>query len=250
MKTTNILLACGMLLSAFATSASAQEGEPAEVTEARTAYNQGTTDYELGRYEEAHRHFQRAYEISNLTPLLFNASTTLDRLFRFEDAVASYRVYLERDDAEHTEYVQARIRLLEQRARTPNQVSHEPEALAALEPLPPTLAAPAPSQLPPILMMIGGGAVALASMGPGLAALSIRGDLRERCLNGRCAESDRSDAERMDRLAITSDVLLIVGAGVAVGGLVWFLLRRSEAEPPVSVSCTTDGCMTHTTLAF
>ncbi|MFT5358149.1 MAG: tetratricopeptide (TPR) repeat protein, partial [Polyangiales bacterium] len=196
-----------LVVSALGT-ARAQDEQPAEVVEARAAYNRGAAEYERGRYAEAHRYFQQAYEISNLTPILFNVSTSLDRLFRFADAIASYRAYLEHSDAEQAEYVRARIHRLEERLRAPNQGSREPEALAALQPLPASLAAPPPSQLPPILLMAGGGAVILASIVPGIAALSVRSDLNERCVNGQCTEADRGDLDKMDRLALTSDLLL------------------------------------------
>lgn len=240
------------LLTSASVTASAQDEQPAEVVEARTAFNQGAAAYEQGRNEEAHGHFLRAYEISNLTPILFNVSTALDRLFRFEAAIVSYQAYIECSDAQHVEYARARIHRLTQRLQSPNQGSREPEALAAIEPLPASLAAPPPSQLPPILVMAGGAAVALASIGPGLVALSVRSDLDARCTNGQCTEADRADLDKMDRLALTSDLLLFAGVGIAVGGLVWYFLRREDApeQSPVALSCTSDGCSAQATVAF
>ena len=229
----------------------AQDGQPPEVVQARQEYSDGAADYERGRYEAALAHFQRAFEISDLTPLLFNAATTLDRLFRLQEAIASYRTYLQRADAENIDYVRARIHRLEQRAAAPNQYSREPEALKPIEPLPAALAPPPPSNLPPILVMAGGAAIALSSIAPGLIALGIRNDLRERCNDGICTQADQADLDRMDRLALTSDLLVVAGVGIAVGGLVWLLLRRkSDAEAPVALSCTTDGCDARATFAF
>lgn len=243
-----ITLLASMLVSV---QVQAQDEQPPEVVEARREYNEGTADYERGRYEAAHVHFQRAYEISNLAPLLFNAATTLDRLFRLEEAIASYRTYLQLADAEHIDYVSARIHRLEQRAAAPNQYSREPEALEALEPLPAALAPPPPSQLAPILVMAGGAVVALSSIAPGLMAIGIRGDLRERCNDGICTEADQADLDKMDRLALTSDLLVVAGVGIAVGGLIWMLLRRPDSEEsPVALSCTTDGCDARATFAF
>lgn len=239
-------------LLAGSVTASAQDEQPTEVVEARNAYNQGAAAYEQGRNEEARRHFQQAYDISNLTPILFNVATALDRLFQFADAITKYEEYIARSDAQHVDYARARILRLTRRLQSPNQGSREPEALAALEPLPASLAPPPPSQLPPILVMAGGAAVALASIGPGLVALSVRSDLDARCPDGQCTEAERADLDKMDRLALTSDLLLFAGVGIAVGGLVWYFFRREDSpeQSPVALSCTSDGCSTQATFAF
>ena len=74
--------------------------------------------------------------------------------------------------------------------------------------------------------LMGVGAAALAaSIGTGVTALQIRGDLEERCVRDAtgfaCDEAALEDRDRGELLAITTDVLIGVGAATAIAGIAW-----------------------------
>jgi tetratricopeptide (TPR) repeat protein len=85
----------------------------------RTHYQSGSSYYEQGRYEEALREFEEALRLSSPASrgaLLFNIGQTQERLGHMEQAIASFRQYLEASpDADDAGVVAGRLRTLQGR---------------------------------------------------------------------------------------------------------------------------------------
>jgi hypothetical protein len=90
-------------------------------------FEEGRRHHEAGRYEDAAEAFYRAHEAGGPASLLYNQALCLDRLERFEGALAAYRAYLDASpSAANRAEVEARMRELEVVIRPP-----EPGRLAA-----------------------------------------------------------------------------------------------------------------------
>ncbi len=76
-----------------------------------------------------------------------------------------------------------------------------------------------------------GGALLLGGAVTGAMALSVDSDLADACVDGSCPPAKRSDVDKLDTLAVTTDVLLGVGAAVAITGGVLLLLDADSADP-------------------
>ena len=84
-----------------------------------------------------------------------------------------------------------------------------------------------------------GGALLAAGVVTGAMALSLGGDLEDKCTGGECAPKDHKDHKRMDDLALSTDILLGVGAAAAVAGAAllivdWKSERKTISRPAVS----------------
>jgi hypothetical protein len=83
-------------------------------------FEEGRRHHEAGRYEDAAEAFYRAHEAGGPASLLYNQALSLDRLERFEAAVAAYRAYLAASpSAANRAEVEARMRELEAATRPP-----------------------------------------------------------------------------------------------------------------------------------
>lgn len=81
-------------------------------------FEEGRRHYEAGRYEDAAEAFYRAHEMGGPASLLYNQALCLDRLERFEAALAAYRSYLDASpSAANRGEVESRMRDLETATR-------------------------------------------------------------------------------------------------------------------------------------
>src|SRR5262249_49180507 len=76
-------------------AADAQSSSADADAQAREEFLIGHSAFHRGNYIEAVRHFERAYELSNLPELLYNMGTSYDRLHRWVEARDAFRRYLE-----------------------------------------------------------------------------------------------------------------------------------------------------------
>jgi tetratricopeptide (TPR) repeat protein len=84
-----------ILVPAAASPARAQEtGGGASAPSAREHYQKGTSYYDLGKYNEAIREFEAAYEIKNDPALLYNLAQSHRLAGNPEQALRFYRTYL------------------------------------------------------------------------------------------------------------------------------------------------------------
>jgi len=63
-------------------------------SKAKSLYDQGLTDYNLGHYEEALVAFEQAYRLRHDPAFLFNIGQCQRQLHRYQPAEQSYRAYL------------------------------------------------------------------------------------------------------------------------------------------------------------
>jgi tetratricopeptide (TPR) repeat protein len=90
--------------------------DDATTTAARAHYQAGTTQYNLGRFEEAIGEYRKAYELKNDPVFLFNIAQAYRQLGHRDRALFFYRRYLSTaPDSPHRDEVQTRITELEQK---------------------------------------------------------------------------------------------------------------------------------------
>src|SRR5262245_62111772 len=89
-------------------------GDPASAP-AREHYQKGTAFYDLGRYQDAIREFEAAYELKNDPALLYNLAQSHRLAGNAEQALHFYRTYLKKvPKAANRVEIEGRITTLEQ----------------------------------------------------------------------------------------------------------------------------------------
>jgi hypothetical protein len=86
-----------------------------------------------------------------------------------------------------------------------------------------------------------GAAVAIAGAVTGGLALSKNADIKDACSGGDCPPDWHDEVDRRDRLALATDVLLPVGAAVAVVGVLFLTVFKGEVKSEFTAS--RDGVM-------
>jgi hypothetical protein len=136
-----------------------------------------------------------------------------------------------------------------------------PTPVAIVPPAPPTAPStsnerPPPSSPPskvwPIVVTATGGALLAAGAITGLAALRRVNQLDDACPNDECpANFDHERATNDARkIVVATDILLLTGGIVTVGGLVWLWLGSGSSSSTAATapkttadaSCTSNGC--------
>lgn len=253
----------GLVLSAAGASlpraANAQSpggtGEALADEQARTHFESGRLHYTKGRFEQAADAFEAAYELSDRPQLLYNIYLAHRDAGALGPAAEALSSYLEQvPDAPRHEHLQARLEALRQRIEEkssegggdPTEPTPDPEPDGDPGSAEPTSNAPA-------YALVGSGAalVAVGAVTGGLA-LKKQSDLEGRCTADRvCDPSLRGDRDRGRALAITTDVLVPVGAVAAGVGLVlWLTGDDSEERPAASAGCGPGGCAASVRLRF
>jgi hypothetical protein len=106
------LLALLLVLVSGATPAFAQEDEASR--ESKAHYQKGRTAYDLGRFDEAVKEFEKAYELKPDAAYIFNLAQTYKQKGDHQKAVFYYRRYLTLSpQAKNREAIEARIAELE-----------------------------------------------------------------------------------------------------------------------------------------
>ncbi|MCC6873508.1 MAG: tetratricopeptide repeat protein [Sandaracinaceae bacterium] len=119
----------------------AQDGS--QDAQARALFDAGRTAYDAGRFEQALRYFQEAYDLSRRPALLFNIASAADRLLMVDRALEAYRAYLQAvPNAPNRELAQSRITFLESHRGTALPTPQQ----AAQQAQPPPTEPPATSQ--------------------------------------------------------------------------------------------------------
>jgi len=106
------------------------EADDGTTKAARAHYEAGTTQYNLGRFEEAIGEYRKAYELKNDPVFLFNIAQAYRQLGHADRALFFYRRYLSTaPDSPHRDEVQTRIAEIEQKQSEEKQSVHAaPEA--------------------------------------------------------------------------------------------------------------------------
>jgi tetratricopeptide (TPR) repeat protein len=236
--------------------------------DAREAFARGRAAYDAGDFEAAAQAFERAYQLSGKAGLLYNLYLAFRDANRQAQAAEALRSYLARDpDAPNRPQLEARLKALEAglaeraaqvqaaSAAEPEPTPAAPQAAAPTES--PAVLAPATSTSPPywrgpVIVMASGAALALASIAPGMIAVSKANELDDKCTSSPCDPALGSVEDTRRRAALSSDVLLFSGLATTAAGAVWFFVRRGrEHRPPaVSAACLPGGCSAFYTTRF
>ena len=117
----------GQLIAVFAVVAALSVPAVADKDAARKRWEQGTTAYNLGRFEVAINHFERAYEYHPSPAFLFNIAQCYRQMDDCERAVFFYKRYLSaRPKASNRAEVQSRISELERRCSEQREIPKRP----------------------------------------------------------------------------------------------------------------------------
>jgi tetratricopeptide (TPR) repeat protein len=230
--------------------------EEGEEDSARSHFRVGQLMYGEGRFDEAAAEFDRAYQLSGRSELLYNAFLAHRDAGHVAEAVDRLRQYLEQTpDSPNRETLQLRLaameETLEQQRREANMSAEE---RAALEEERARAAAEADEQRTaaerlredrerenqrrnptPLIIMGSGAGILVAGVILGVITQTTNlADLRDNCPNHVCVSGfpvDETLDEALDearRRTIATDVMLSVGAATAVTGLVLLLIQRKR----------------------
>jgi tetratricopeptide (TPR) repeat protein len=111
---------------------------------ARAAVNRGTAAYNLGKYDEAARHYEDAYTLIQDPAVLFNLGQAYRLGEKPEKAITAYRSFLRTAPGDSPVRGQAERRLRELEAAVADQKRRPPEP-APTAPPPPPASRPAPA---------------------------------------------------------------------------------------------------------
>jgi len=115
-------LLCGVLLL----SCSIASGDDA-TSAARDHYKRGSSLFDLGRFGEAAREFEAAYEAKNDPALLYNLGQAYRADGQYSKALVAYKAFLRKsDDASRRPDVEARITELQQLVEQQKSASSKP----------------------------------------------------------------------------------------------------------------------------
>ena len=238
---------------ALAPSARAQE-EPPEGSEGEGASSAMDHDedarlhFELGRrayaradYETAAAEFERSFALSERAELHYNLFLVYHELGRDEEAVRALRAYLpHEDDPETRAHLEARLTRLEaamadQTLELGGDVVVAPEEVAEI-----AQGGGGELGVAGAALLGLGGATLLVTAITGGMAMGERSALEMRCAP-TCSEGDVATGRA---LALTSDVTLGAGLGLAVVGTVLLIVHAgapSDDAPPLTTWVSPSG---------
>jgi tetratricopeptide (TPR) repeat protein len=231
--------------------------------DARRIFEAAQVLYEDGEFQQAGRMFERAYEFSQRTSLLYNAYLAYRDAQMQADAARTLRLYLDRPDAQDRERLTPRLAALERAnaagTATPPNLGDAPppdgvpvDRVAAsgssdesVTPVETDEDDPSPNLAGPLLVSAGGAALAVGVV-MGVLATNDADALGDRCVDFVCSPDARSLRDRSQRRGNASTALLVGGGVSAVAGVIlWFVLRDHDEEPArarLDVGCTGQGC--------
>jgi tetratricopeptide (TPR) repeat protein len=230
------VLACALTSPLHAQTPAAPIASDEEAAKAHFAA--GSAYYEQAAYADAVKEFNEAYRLSGRVDLLYNIAICYEHLEKWDEAIATLHQYLAvRPGAADRNTIQTRImnyEKLRDAARAEAATPQKKPAAVAVTP-PPKWARRYVASL--VLGEIGLAAL-ISSIGTGVAALVAKSDLDGRCPKGVCPESARADVDRGQALAISTDVLIGVGAAAVVVGAVLLIVetRRPARRAQVRAS--------------
>jgi len=230
-----------------------------EAADARVRYERGTTFYDLGRFADAAREYEGAYELKHEPALLFNIGQAYRFAHEYNKATIAFRAYLRHlPNAENRAEVEARItemqRLAEEQRKSqerPPAGTIPPDATAA--PNPPAVPPPravAPTE-PPIATPVdhrrrnlgfgiaaGGIAVAIA----GAALVGVGAATADRLNHPKPTDQYDPSAQSTMRIEQGTGIALlgVGGAALAAGTAIAVIAARREHAPRVTAAATVD----------
>ncbi len=252
----------GVLVLLVAPAASAQEDNDEQ---ARHHFRLGQAHYESGHFLEAAHEFEESYRLSQRPALLQNiyvAYRDAGDLPRAADALRRYLDSTPQD--ENVPLLRRRLAALERSvadgggeassdadpsdAEGSGETDEGSAAASASSSGAPATSGGGTSPSPVGFIVTGvGAAMMLAGAITGGLALGAESELASNCPNGACPPGYAYEGRVSDlrALALTTDVLIPVGAAAAIAGVVLiFVLQDGPSESATaSAACASDGCM-------
>jgi tetratricopeptide (TPR) repeat protein len=142
---------CSAVFLTLLASAPVLAATPAESAAAREHYQKGSALYDLGKYPEAIKEFETAYEIKEDPAFLFNLAQSHRLAGNNEQALRFYKLYLRRvPDPPNRTVIEAHITALEQAIAGRNSSQTTPPGMTAppVTTVPQATAPPPPSTAP------------------------------------------------------------------------------------------------------
>lgn len=219
--------------------------------QARAHFRAARSLYDLGRFRQAAEAFEEAYRLSQRPELLFNAYVAYREANDLAGAVRSLGAYLDLvQDAPDRANLQARLASMSEALERDREREAALQAMATARSAPPV---PRGGEVWPWVVMGLGVAAMAGGIVTGSFALTESDALVAACPNDLCGPSVDLDQRRstVETLAITTDVLLFAGGGVALLGLVLGLVLNAGESPTstdvpaateVTTSCGPTGC--------
>jgi len=229
---------------------------------ARARFRVGQSMYESGRFSEAAREFEAAYELSRRPELLFNIYVANRDDNNLDKAVTALRAFLAAMPAElpNRLNLEARLQAMEatlaERTAAAEATAEQAAAAAAAHERAATAEAARQEaerdaavqrersfRLSVPGAVIGGVGVATAAAGfvVGALALGKVSDLEAVCVDNVCPPSAQGTYDSAQALVTTADVLIIGGSVLAAAGLSLVLLQigvSDDDEPAASASAS------------
>jgi len=216
-------------------------GGKADHSEAKKLFELGAEVYTQGNYEAAIANWEKSYALSQ-KPLIFeNIGNAYERLGNARKAREYLKKWRAVAPSEEHGILDARIKNLDARVAQDDEVEaarkakeekakrERDEALRRAEqPKGPGISVPA------LALMGGGGAAVIAGVVLDIVAFTQRPASTD-CTDNKgstlCLTSTKDPIKSSNRLAITGDVLWIVGAAAAGAGLALVILQNRKGPP-------------------
>lgn len=232
-----IVLGAMLCLCASQTLAQA-EGDDSSDQVARGLFQAGRASYDAGKYEDALKYFQQAYDLSQRPGLLYNIGQASDRVHDDRRTIEVFRLYLERvPDADNRAEVEGRLRSLERIVELEDaearqqQAATDASASNQVQIVPTSTRAESAGDGPglaPWLVIGGGGAVLVTGVVLTVIGTGQISDVENAERSSAWADvSDKADSGPV--LATTGVVLMSLGAVGAAAGVVWLLSADDDA---------------------
>jgi hypothetical protein len=222
------LLVAGLVFIAVRVAAA----QDPRVAEAEQAFEQAEEAYNTERWHQAAELYARSHELLTAANhprrgwVNFNIGRAWEHLpGREGDALRAYEAFLSEtpedpNDAELSQQrAQARTRIAELRARG--------VGTGGISPVGP-------------ILIGAGGAILIAGVATGIAALLQQGDLLAACDDATCPSTQRDAWSQVEALAIATDVLIPLSV-VAIGVGVVLMLVLNERDGGTAM-CGPEGC--------
>lgn len=212
-------------------------------------YNRGRELYQAGRYREAVDELSIAARLDpGSANLVYNLARVYELLGEIDLAIRNYERYrdmLPREEMDERERVQGTLqRLRGARDELVRDEVREPASAPAVAAQPPQRGVADAA-----FWSVAGSAAATLLVGGavGIFALKAERDVEHFTLGFDGDVSDRKrEARHADRLALTSDVLLLTGSALGVTSILLFALRtkpRNESSAQVDVTALPGGAL-------
>lgn len=247
-----------LLGTAYAEAARAGDEDSAEARAARHHFDLGEAFYRSGKLEAARLEFETAYRLYPVPLLLWNLGKVAEKQGRKAEAIDYLERYVraQRDEAQRKAEADALAEVQTSLERLRSEVAPAAAPQADVKPpeqsstpsLPAPSLSPAPSPQepegaarssgrPPALalgLLAGGGAVVLAGIGCGAAALALGRDVHDRA--AQPYDQLAADFERGRALdGATIGLSVIGGVALGAGAAVWIYdavkRRQSRSRP-------------------